>query len=177
MITFTQTPATCMADWHTEVARFKEAALLQVRHALVTLGLAKTPFAVDEAGQSIVLDRSRLPDPQQWHRHLCQALNGELAHSSAAGDAVQALEAHVWHVYDSHLHGLLQATHQVVTVDQGYRLNTWLAEHDGYHATIVTGTKVVARTEHGTRTRLDAMLVALWQLKQLCQTPAEGNEH
>jgi hypothetical protein len=40
----------------------------------------------------------------------------------------------------------------------------------------VTGTRVVARTEHAMRTRLDAMLAALWQLKQLCQTPAEVDD-
>ena len=176
MVTFTQTSATCMADWHTEVAHFKAAALLHVRHTLVSLELAKTSFAVDEAQQCIVLDCSQLPASQQWYRLLCQALTNELDQAPAAGDVVPALEAHLWHVYESHLQGLLHATHQGVTVDHGYRLNTWLAEHDGYRATIVTGTKVVVRTDHGMRTRLDAMLAALWQLKQLCEIPAEVND-
>ena len=173
MITFTQKPATCMSDWQADLARIKDAAATRVRHALVDLGLGNIPFLINEEAERVELESVLLPPALVWYPQLCRILNGAAGPSTMDEAAVGALESHLWHVYRDYMYGLLEGTRQVVTVDGDYSVSTWLSEQDGYHAAVRSATRVIARIDQGLRTRLDATLAALWQLKCICQIPAD----
>lgn len=174
MITFSQTTSACMSGWHADLACFKEDANTRVRHILISLGLASTPFFINEAEQQIELDHVLLRNVGQWYPRLCTMLETEPTSDRSNDEAVAVLEAHLWHVYADYLHGLLEESRQVMTVDAVYQVCTWLSADDGYRAVVRTATHVVVRTEQGLRTRLDATLAALWRLKHICQVPAQS---